>query len=173
MAVIRFDINSVRPTDTGSALGQIWIEFSGRSIPSPRWNDFIVFVLDWWRRGIEDILNGAEAPIPFAFMDDPYEIYAIKSGGGFMFHCIFNDKEIFSSFESDAGMRAFVDSYFTVVSAVIQRIEQEPRWRQTYLGSAPTLDDIKAAQPRLESLLIKYRRQASLANSAPKEPLTN
>ena len=156
MAIIRFDINTLRPTDTGSALGQIWIEFAERAIPGPRWDDFIVFVLDFWRRGIQDTLLGAEAPTPFAFMDDPYEFYAVKSAGGFMFRCTFHEEEIFSSFVDDAGMKTFVTSYFEAVRAVTERIMQDPQWRQTYSGSAGTLDDIMAAQPGLELLLAKY-----------------
>ena len=156
MAIIRFDINTLRPTDTGSALGQIWIEFAGRAIPGPRWDDFIVFVLDWWRRGIQDILTGAEALTPFGFMDDPYACYAVRSAGRVMFRCTWHDEEIFSSFEDEAGMKAFVMSYFEVVRAVIERIIQDPQWRQTYSGSAGTLDDIMAAQPGLELLLANY-----------------
>lgn len=157
MAIIRFDINSLRPAESTSALGQIWIEFAERAIPCRGWDDFVVFVLDFWRRGIQDTLLGAEAPTPFAFMDDPYEFYAVKSAGGFMFHCTFHDEEIFSSFEDEAGMKAFVISYFEVVRAVTERIMKDPQWRQTYAGSAGTLDDIMADLPRLESLLANYK----------------
>jgi hypothetical protein len=155
MALIRFNIDTIRPNG-GSALGQIWFELPGRAIPGPRWDDFIVFVLDFWRRGIQDILNGAEAPTPFAFMDDPYEMYAVKSGAGFVFRCTFHDEEIFSGFMDEAGMKEFVASYFVAVRAVIARITQEPNWRETYDGTAGTLDDIIAAQPGLEALLINY-----------------
>jgi hypothetical protein len=157
VAAIRFDIDTLRPAESTSALGQIWFELPGRAIPCPRWDDFIVFVLDWWRRGIEDILMGAEAPTQFAFMDGSYDIYAVKSGAGFMFRCTFRDEEIFSSFVDAAGMKEFVESYFAAVQAVIERTEQDPNWRQNYQGSAGTLDDIKAALPRLEALLANFK----------------
>lgn len=157
MAAIRFNINSVRPLEGGSALGQIWFELPGRSLPCPRWDDFIVFVLDWWRRGIEDILMGVAAPTQFAFMDGSYDIYAVKSGAGFMFRCTFRDEEIFSSFVDEIGMKEFVASYFAVVRAVTERIAQDPQWRDTYRGSAGVLDDIIEAQPRLDLLLANYK----------------
>jgi hypothetical protein len=157
MALIRFDINTVRPTDTGSALGQIWLELPGRAIPCPRWDDFIVFVLDWWRRGIEDILKGEAAPTQFAFMDGSYDVYAVKSGAGFMFRSTFRDEEIFSGLVDEVGIKEFVASYFAVVRAVTERITREPQWRRNYSGSAGTLDDIIEAQPRLDALLAKYR----------------
>jgi hypothetical protein len=156
MAVIRFDIDSLRAPDGGSALGQIWLEFSGRAIPCPRWDDFIVFVLDWWRRGIEDILMGADVTTPFAFMDSEYDFHAVKSAGGFTFRCYYQQEEIFSGFEDQAGTKEFVASYFAVVRAVTERITQDPKWRQTYSGSAGTLDLIIEAQPRLDLLMAKY-----------------
>jgi hypothetical protein len=156
MALIRFHIDTLRPADSTSALGQIWLELPGRAIPCPGWDDFIVFVLDFWRRGIEDILTGAAAPTPFAFMEDMHEFYAVKSAGGFMFHCTFHGEEYFSAFIDEEGMKEFLTSYFVVVRAVIERTKQDPLWRQNYNGSAETLDDIIAAQSRLESLLENY-----------------
>lgn len=156
MAAIRFDINTLRPTDTGSAMGQIWFELPGRALPCPRWDDFIVFVIDWWRRGIEDIIKGEAAPTQFAFMDGSYDVYVMKSGAGFVFRGTFRDEEIFSSFVDEAGMKEFVTSYFIAIRAVIEHTTHDPQWRKTYNGSAGTLDDIIAAQPRLETMLANY-----------------
>ena len=156
MAVIRFNIDPGCPTYTDSALGQIWFEFGPRALPCPRWVDFIVFVLDWWRRGIQDIMAGAEVPTQFSFMDDPYDIYAVKSGIGYMFRCTFNDEEIFAGFVDDAGMRELVASYFVAVRAIIQNSVQDPQWRETNSGAAGVLDDLIAAQPGMEALLASY-----------------
>lgn len=157
MAVIRFDVNTLRPTETGSALGQIWLELGSRAIPSPRWDDFIVFILDWWRRGIQDILTGKQMPTPFAFMEGQYEYSVARTDTGFVFRCAYQQSEIYSLLEDNAGMREFVNSYFAVVKEVLERIEQDTQWRITYLGSSETLDQIKAAQPHMEMLLAAYK----------------
>ena len=163
MAKIRSDIETLRATDTGSALGQIWIEFSDRALPCPQWDNFIVFVLDWWRWGIRNILTGAKEPGIFAFMDDPYEITVTPVPGGLDYICTFHEKEHASGNEQGEGVTELLTSYCAVVRAVIERVEQDPDWRKTYDGCLSQLENLKTELPRFESLLKNYKQSRGQA----------
>ena len=156
MAIIRIDIETLRATETGSALGQIWIDFENLSLPCPRWDDFIVFVLDWWRRGIENILTQSDEPAIFAFMEDMHEITITPVGGGLQYVSLFHDEENASGIEDGTGLRDFLQSYCDVVRAVLNRIENEGGWQNTYDGSLSQIEDLRAALPRFESLLGRF-----------------
>jgi hypothetical protein len=153
LATIRYDIDTLRATETGSALGQIWIEFGERCIPSARWDDFIVFVLDWWRLAIRNVLTGSQDPAIFAFMDDPYEVWMRPIEGGFSVMTTFHGRETATGNEDHAGMLDLVKTYCECVSVVLQRIEGDQTWRATYAGSVSQIEDLKAELPSFESLL--------------------
>jgi hypothetical protein len=156
LATIRYDINTLRSTDTGSALGKIWIEFGERSFPSAGWDDFIVFVLDWWRLGIRNVLTGSDEAAIFAFMDDPYELWMRPVEGGYSFTWTFHEKEVASGAEDRPGMRDFVKSYCDCVRVVLEQVEKDPAWRNTYTGSVSQIEDLKAELPGFESLLERF-----------------
>ena len=161
MATIRYNLETLRATDTGSALGQIWFDIGGRSFPSSQWDDFIIFVLDWWRLGIRNVLTGADDDAIFAFMDDPYELWMRPMAGGYSFTCKYHDEEIASGNEDHAGMRDLAQSYYDCVGAVLERIEEDSDWRTTYLGSVPQIEDLKAELPRFERLLAEFENAKS------------
>lgn len=137
MATIHCDVETIRATETGSALGQIWIEFGGQAFPQARWDDFVVFVLDWWRLGIRNLLTGAKGPAVFAFMDDMYEVAVGPVEGGLVCTCKFHDNEIAKVTEDIPGTQEFVKSYCDVVQGVLERVKRDPDWRQTFEGSVP------------------------------------
>lgn len=157
MAKVRYEIGTLRATDSGSALGQIWIETGERSLPSARWDDFIVFVLDWWRLGIRNLLTGSEEPAIFAFMDDPYELWIRPERKVYFYTWTFHDEEIASGRDDRAGMLDLVTSYLDCVRAVLAQIEKDKAWRKTYDGSEPQIEDLRAELPKFEALLEQFR----------------
>jgi hypothetical protein len=156
VAAIRFDIETFRNSGSGSAFGQIWLELAGQALPCPKWDDFIVFVLDWWRRGIDQVLARSDQVAYFAFMDGIYYFSVGRSADSYEFRLFQDDIEVTSGLEDKAGVKEFLTSYCVLVRAILDRTQQDGDWRRTYAESLPELDDLKADLARFESLIEDF-----------------
>ena len=65
---------------TRNIVGTCFIKFGELSFPDAQWSDFVVIILAWWLRTIEEVQGGESADL--FFMDGPFLVRLRATGGG-------------------------------------------------------------------------------------------
>ncbi len=68
------DPSSFRLGKVGPSTGEIWLAFDSIAFPAPRWNDFVVVILEAWAAALLRILRGSSSFERVHFMDGPFEV---------------------------------------------------------------------------------------------------
>ncbi len=68
-------LESIRFRASAPAVGDIRLEFDGKSFPSRSWNDFVIVILGAMCRAITEVLEGGEGRVELVyFMEGPYTV---------------------------------------------------------------------------------------------------
>ena len=81
-AHIMIDPSSFRLGGIGPSTGEIWLAFGRIAFPAPRWNDFVVVILEAFATALLRILMGRSTVERVHFMEGPYEVELRRESAG-------------------------------------------------------------------------------------------
>lgn len=73
------DYSSLTISSRKSILGDVYWKVGNRFFPEEGWNDFVIVIMSWWLKTINNIKNGQlKSNYEFIFMDGPLFITSTK-----------------------------------------------------------------------------------------------
>ncbi|RIE03933.1 hypothetical protein [Cohnella faecalis] len=79
MLDIIFNESSININKKGAVTGEIYFNVDNEYFPGYNWSDFIVVILTWWNKSINQLeLSPVGVAVNFSFMDGPFNIRGEK-----------------------------------------------------------------------------------------------
>jgi len=88
---VKVDSSSLHRSSTGSITGGIWLDISSRAFPAPKWNDFVVLILEEWLSTSVNLYDGSAKFGRCRFMDGDHwfeierrrtDVWSLRCSGG-------------------------------------------------------------------------------------------
>ncbi len=109
-----------------SITGRISIRVGNRYFPEKDWNDFPIFILNWWATEVNDFLLESKKEIDLLFMDGPFGVRLTKENGTSKIRFVVKDvEEDVAVMDTDELKKELLMSIRHTLSLCLEKCEVE------------------------------------------------